>query len=128
VKARTLKILKKKRDLKERKKESVGNPKPDGILREKRNVYKLPQVTSETYNLFQVNTPIPAGTPFDKIDEIRKKDRKETNKVRSLANKHLKAYLRGKSQITKVGTDEFGKPKIEPIKITSNEFDIYKKV
>lgn len=85
-------------------------------------------VTSETYHDFDVFPDIEVGTPLTKIRKMRKNAKKESNKVRSLANKHLKAFIKGRGQVNQLKRNDQGFIESQPIKITSNEFRVHKKV
>jgi hypothetical protein len=56
-------------------------------------------VTSQTYNDFKEELPLPADASAEEIKEIRLRAKRLANRKRSFANKHLKAWLRGKSSV-----------------------------
>lgn len=108
---------------------SKQKQKVDGILREKRGKYNGPLVTAETYNEFLDQSPISGDVSLSEALEIRKFRRKEANRKRSFANRYLKAYLKGKSRIQLgVIKDENGVKQPNIVTISSNEYDLYKKV
>lgn len=122
----------KKKGLKSSKQSKRGlsrKEKAEGIQLESRAKYDFPIVTAETYNQFKAEPiPIPPDASKEERRAIRKEMKQRDNKIRSLANKHLKAYLRGRSSINILKRDEAGNLVSEPLKITSNEFRLHKKV
>jgi hypothetical protein len=104
----------------------VASTGDQGITLEKRGKYNGPVIGAENYHQFDVISEIPGDTSEAEIKRIRKADKAESNKIRALAKKHLKAYLRGESSIT-LGRDKItGEPKT--INISSNELGFHKKV
>ena len=104
----------------------VASTNEQGITLEKRGKYNGPLIGSENYHQFDVTSEIPGDASEEEIRRIRKEDKAESNKIRALAKKHLKAYLKGKSSIN-LGRDKItGEPKTR--NISSNEIGFHKKV
>lgn len=110
-------------------KRDLRKTKPqDGIFLESRKAFKGPIIHAGNYNEFKVEREIPGDVSFEEALEIRKEQKKESNKIRSLSKKYLKAYLRGKSQIRFGEKEVDGKKQPNILNITSNEYSFYKKV
>ena len=109
-----------------RKTLKVASTTDEGITLERRGKYNGPVIGPDNYHQFDVRTEIPGDASEEEIQRIRRADKRESNKIRAIAKRHLKAYLKGKSTIT-IGKDKVtGEPK--QINISSNEFGFHKKV
>jgi len=103
------------------------DPQED-IPKEVRTHFKGPMVTSNNYNSFVNLDDLDTNLTPKELKEELELRRKIANKTRSLANKYLKAYLRGKTQIRQGTIHLDGGLKVpNTLKISSNEFGIHQK-